>query len=222
MTILLVLSSDAQAALFSRTFNHAGFCVDVVQTASAATATCLAKRFELILFDLAVFDADGLSWLKALRAQQDMTPVVLLAAEGVLPSDVTALGICEYLTKPVSPENLVDRARTISRMAAEKGGSELSLGNLLVDTPMHQVIVEDRARNFTVSEVILLEQLMRHRRRIVGRQFLERIVYGARDNIGSNAIEAHMSRLRRRLREVGATVRIQTIRSVGYMIEEAC
>jgi two-component system response regulator TctD len=218
MTVLLVEHSERLATLVTRNLERAGFGVDLAQTAAAASAACAATKFELVLFDLDVPDVRGLSWLKAMRERHDMTPVILLAAEDGLRAEAMKFGVDDCLIKPVAPEELVARARAVRR-SADGLEAALCLGNLIVDTAMRQVIVDDRARNFSVSEVTLLGHLIRHRRRIVRKESLGEAMYGSRDAV--NAIEAHMYRLRRRLREVGAKVRIQTVRRIGYIIEEA-
>jgi DNA-binding response OmpR family regulator len=220
MTVLLVEDSERLASLVTRNLERAGFGVDVAQTGAAASAACSSMRFELVLCDLDVPDVAGLSWFRALRERRDMTPVILLATEDSLRSEALRSGADDCLIKPVAPEELVARARAI-RQSADGLDDALHLGNVIVDTTLRQVIVDDRARNFSLSEVTLLEQLIRHRRRIVGKGLLEGAVYGTRTNVGGNAIEAHLYRLRRRLRDAGAKLSIQTVRRVGYVIDEA-
>ena len=99
-------------------------------------------------------------------------------------------------------------------------GLALKVGNLTLDTVARQVFVGDKPITVPAKELEVLEHLLRRSGKVVSRSLLEGGLYGPMQEIESNALEVHVHRLRRRLIEVGASVRVQTVRGVGYMISE--
>ena len=83
-----------------------------------------------------------------------------------------------------------------------------------------QVFVDDRPITFSAREIAVLEHLLRRSGRVVAKNLLENSLYGPTQEVGSNAVEVHVHRLRRHLVETGASVQVHTVRGVGYMIGE--
>src|SRR5262249_42162226 len=117
-------------------------------------------------------------------------------------------------------EELVARLQALLRRPGNLLGMALRLGNLTLDTIARQVFVDERPVTFLPREVTLLEQLLRRSGRVVAKNVLESTLYGLSQEVGSNAIEVYVHRLRRHLAEIGAAVQVHTVRGVGYMIAE--
>ena len=100
-------------------------------------------------------------------------------------------------------------------------GGRLTLGNVALDTEGRQVIVDGTVRPFSSRETAVLEILLRRCGNVAPKRLFEDHLFGLTDEIGSNAVEVYIHRLRRMLADSGATVQVHTVRGVGYMLAEA-
>jgi len=222
MRLLLVEDNERFAALLKRGLVTAGFFVDVLPTAKDATAALRESRFEIVVLDLGLPDADGLDVLGEMRDRQDATPVLILTARGGLEDRVIGLqsGADDYLVKPFALEELVARLQALLRRPGNLLGVSLSLGNVILDTTARQVFVNDQPIFFSPREITVLEHLLRRSGRVVAKNVLVDNLYGLSQEVGSNAVEVYVHRLRRHLTDAGASVQIHTLRGVGYLIAE--
>ncbi len=220
MRVLLIEDNERFAALLKQGLVGAGFVVDVLSTAEEAAAALRSSRFEIVVLDLGLPDADGLDVLVEMRRRQDATPVLILTARGSLKDRVTGLqsGADDYLVKPFALEELVARLQALLRRPGNLLGVALKLGNVTLDTVARQVFVGDRPIFFSPRESAVLEHLLRRSGRVVAKTFLEDSLYGLSQEVGSNAVEVYVHRVRKHLAEVGASVHIHTLRGVGYLI----
>jgi len=222
MRLLLIEDNERFAALLKQGLASAGFVVDVLSTAEDAAAALRTSRFEIVVLDLGLPDADGLDVLVEMRARQDATPVLILTARGNLKDRVTGLqsGADDYLVKPFALEELVARLQALLRRPGNLLGVALKLGNVTLDTVARQVFVGDQPIFFSPREIAVLEHLLRRSGRVVAKTLLEDNLYGLSQEVGSNAVEVYVHRVRKHLAEVGASVHIHTLRGVGYLIAE--
>ena len=222
MRLLLVEDNERFAVLLKRGLAAAGFVVDVLPTAEAAAAALRANRFEIVVLDLGLPDADGLDVLGEMRRRQDATPVLILTARGSLEDRVIGLqsGADDYLVKPFALEELIARLQALLRRPGNLLGVTLQLGNIALDTVARQVFVGDQPIFFSAREIAVLEQLLRRSGRVVAKNLLADNLYGLSQEVGSNAVEVYVHRLRKHFAEAGASVQIHTLRGVGYLIAE--
>jgi DNA-binding response OmpR family regulator len=220
--LLLVEDNERFAALLKKGLGRSGFAVDIIATADDATAALKSGRWDIVVLDLGLPDADGLDVLTDLRRRADTTPVLILSARGTLRDRIVGFeaGADDYLVKPFAFEELVARLQALLRRPGHLLGLALKVGNLSLDTVARQVFVADKPIVFPARELAVLEHLLRHSGKVVAKSQLENAVYGPMQEVTSNAVEVHLHRLRQRLIEVGASVRVHTVRGVGYMIRE--
>ena len=222
MRLLLVEDNERFAVLLKRGLAAAGCVVDVLPTAEAAAAALRASRFDIVVLDLGLPDTDGLDVLGEMRRHQDATPVLILTARGSLEDRVIGLqsGADDYLVKPFALEELIARLQALLRRPGNLLGVTLQLGNIALDTVARQVFVGDQPIFFSAREIAVLEQLLRRSGRVVAKNLLADNLYGLSQEVGSNAVEVYVHRLRKHLAEAGASVQIHTLRGVGYLIAE--
>ncbi|HEY1798198.1 MAG TPA: response regulator transcription factor [Stellaceae bacterium] len=222
MRLLLVEDNERFAALLKQGLAAAGFTVDVLSTAADAAAALRTSRPDVVILDLGLPDADGLTVLSEMRDRGDATPVLILTARGSVKDRVGGLqsGADDYMVKPFALEELVARLHALLRRPGNLLGLALRLGNLTLDTVARQVFVGEAPVAFSAREVAVLEHLLRRSGRVVAKTLLESSLYGLSQEVGSNAVEVYVHRLRRHLAEIGASVQVHTVRGVGYMIAE--
>jgi two-component system response regulator TctD len=223
MRLLIIEDNERLASLIQKGLEKVGFNSDVVATATDAADALAASHYDVVTVDLGLPDQDGLTVLRSMRSRGNTTPVIVLTARGTVRDRVAGLdaGADDYLVKPFALEELIARINALMRRPANLLGHALRLGNLTFDTTARQVFVGDKPCVLTARELAILEGLMRRKGRVVSKRLLENDLYGLSDEVGSNAVEVYVHRLRKRLGELGAGVRIDTLRGLGYSISDA-
>jgi two-component system OmpR family response regulator len=184
-----------------------------------AVAALRGEPFDALLVDWQLPDGSGLQWLKARRARGDSTPALMLTARDRLQERIEGLdgGADDYLVKPFEPEELAARLRAISRRRAGGAGPRQAFGTVEVDLGAKAAWVDGRRAELTAREWAVLEALVLRPGRIVPKAELEHLVLGFESELASNALEVHVSALRRKL----GRALIETVRGLGYRIAGA-
>lgn len=191
-----------------------GHPTDFVASLAEARRYLAAATYDLILLDLLLPDGRGLDFLRELRAGGSTVPVIILTALDQVSHRIAGLnaGADDYLVKPFDLSELSARVSAVSRRYSGNPNPLVTLGELRIDTAGRSVMRGDAHIDLTASEWALLEALIQRPGLIVSRSRLEDRLYSFNEEIGSNTIEVHMSRLRKKL---GADV-IETLRGLGY------
>lgn len=222
MRLLIVEDNLELSGLVADGLTAAGFAVDMVDAAEPAQLAIETRHYAAVVLDLGLPDADGLSLLREMRARRDSTPVLVITSRGGLDDRLTGLraGADDYLLKPFAMEELAERVRALLRRPGEILGDLLQVGDLALDTQARQVFVRGEPLLFSGRELTLLELLMRRTGRVLLKQHVEGHLFGLGAEVGSNAVEVQVHRLRRRLEPLKARAAIHTVRGVGYMLAE--
>ena len=222
MRLLVVEDNEELSQLLVKALAAAGFAADVAATAAFASEALATTRFAAVILDLGLPDADGLSVLRELRQRRDPTPVLILTARSAVPRRVEALssGADDYLVKPFAFEELIARLEALLRRPGNVLGLSLQVGNVSLDTEARQVFVAEQTQFFSAREVTVLEILMRRNGRVVPQRLIEDTVFGRSADVISNAAEVYVHRVREKLANANANVRIHTVRGVGYILLE--
>jgi DNA-binding response OmpR family regulator len=221
MRILLVEDEPDMAALLRSALEKHDFVTDIAPSIEIAIEAIETIAHDLVLLDRQLGDGDGASLIAYLRKRRPNVPIVILSARGSANDRVEGLnlGADDYLPKPFVISELVARLRAVLRRPSQVTSKPLSLGNLAFDLNQGEVFVSGERLDLPRREYLVLESLMRRAGRTVRRNLLEEEVYGADDEIQSNSLEAHISRLRRKLADAGASVIIHPVRGVGYLLK---
>ncbi len=219
--ILLIEDEPEMARLVAGNLTRAGLLVDVAGTHEMALATLAAARFSLVLLDRGLPDGEGLTLLPAIRASQPGAPVILLTAQDRLDDKVRGLdaGADDYLTKPFFTDELMARIRAALRRPGAEAPAPVTCGRLSFDLQNREASIDETPLALGRRELLVLEALVRRVGRVVQRDALLEAVYSLDDEVQPKALDAHVSRLRRRLTERGAKVTIHPVRNVGYMLK---
>lgn len=221
MRILLVEDNSRLSELIVAELERAGMGVDRFGTAREAAAALSAIRYDVAILDLGLPDGDGIDVLRGARREGVHTPILILTARDGLKDRVHGLnaGADDYLLKPFAMEELVARTNALMRRPGGALGVTLTLGNVRFDSVAREMRIGERVVLAPRRELDVLEQLMRRAGRVVSKPWLTDALYGLEDEGSSNSIEVAVHRLRKRLHGEGATVRIHTLRGVGYMLQ---
>ena len=164
-------------------------------------------QYAAIVLDLGLPDEDGLTLLRDMRRRGDSTPVLVLTARDGVSDRVTGLreGADDYLAKPFAMEELVARLQALLRRPGNLLGQLLTFGNVALDTEGRQVFVDGAARAFPARETAVLEILLRRGGNVAPKRLFEDHLFGLSGDVGSNAVEVYVHRLRKMLGDAGAT-----------------
>ena len=222
MRILLVEDEPEMAAALIAALARHDLLVDHVANLAHAAQAVRGELHDAIVLDRQLPDGEGLALLARWRADGLATPVIVLTARGELDARIAGLdsGADDYLAKPFAVEELLARLRAILRRPAALQAEVLRVGSLQFDTAHREASVAATPLKLPRREALVLEALLRRRGRTVLREALQEAVYGFDDAIQSNALDTHVSRVRRKLEDAGADVEIHTIRGVGYLLRQ--
>lgn len=217
MRALVVEDSPDVAQHVADALTAAGFVVDHARDGEDAWFRGDTGEYDLIILDLGLPKLDGLSVLKRWRGAGRLFPVMILSARGDWIEKVEGIeaGADDYLGKPFEMGELVARARGLVRRAAGRGASVMRFGTLLLDTARMSANVAGTPVRLSPLEYRLLNYLAHHAGRPVSAGEIADHLYGLSEQADVNAVEAVVTRLRKKL---GAEV-IQTRRGFGYLLE---
>lgn len=222
MRILIVEDEPELVQMLTEALAKHGFLADGFASIETAEEAIAMIPYDLILLDRHLEDGDGASLISFIRNRRPHTPTIVLSAMGTAADRIEGLnlGADDYLAKPFTVEELVARMRAVLRRPSQVETAALSMGNMSLDQQHAKIAVGGGALDLPRREYLVLESLMRRAGRTVRRSVLLEEVFGVDDEIQSNSLEAHISRLRRKLMEAGSTVTIHPVRGVGYLLKQ--
>lgn len=222
MRLLIVEDNVRLAALMARLVGENGYAADIAASVEEAHAAIALVDYDVILLDLSLPDGDGRNILNAVRQRQSGAFVLVVTARGDVVSRVSALnaGADDYIVKPFSDEELIARIRAVRRRTRQIQDEVLAAGNIRLDTGSLSLTISGRTVSMPRRELSVLLALLNQFGRVLSKERLERAIYTLDAEVTTNAVEAAVSRLRRRLNLEGASVDLVAMRGIGYILTE--
>ena len=220
MRVLAIEDESNFAELLRLNLARRGFATDTAGTVSEAEACMAVANYDIVLLDRRLPDGDGLKLLRDLRAAESGVGVIVITARDAVQDRIEGLncGADDYIVKPFAIDELVARMGAVLRRPGGALGLELRIADIALNTATREIRVGGAPLILPRRELSILELLMRAPGRVVTRDKLMEHLYGFEDDPNSNAIDANVSRLRRRLKEAGSGIGIRVVRGIGYMI----
>ncbi|MGX5669028.1 response regulator transcription factor [Rhizobium daejeonense] len=220
MRILLLEDEPEMARALLEALRRRDVLADHVSTISDAHALARDGAYDVLVLDRRLPDGEGLNLVASLRRSRFSVPILVLTALGSVDHRVDGLdaGADDYLAKPFAIEELLARLRALYRRGPSLSDKYPWFGNLSIDPRSNEVSIDGFVIELRRREYLVLEALMRRPNRIVTRANLIEAVYTLDDEIESNALDAHISRIRKKLAQAGATVEIRAVRNIGYLV----
>jgi DNA-binding response OmpR family regulator len=227
MRILLIEDDAVLQAVMLRSLTDAGHRVDAASHLEEAAHFWQVQAYDVVLLDLNLplngqtnaTQGSGLSLLRAARSRGDRTPVLVLTARNRTDERIAGLdaGADDYLGKPFDLAEIEARLRALARRAL---GAEdvVQVGRLLLQRKNRRILVDDQDLALPAREFEVLWELMSPPGRTVSKRELSDKLSSFEEALADNALEAFISRLRKKLSGSGATIR--TLRGIGYFLEE--
>jgi len=220
MRLLLLEDNERLGTLVSEGLTGAGMAVDWCRSIDEASAALAAASYDLVLIDLGLPDGDGLDLVRDIRSRGDTVPILILTARDALGDRVAGLdaGADDYLVKPFANAELAARCRALLRRPGHRLTPVLTAGDLSFDTATRQAAFRGIPVELSKREGSVLEALMRRAGSVMTKEALEDALYAFNEPVTPNALEAAVSRLRKRLEEAGAGDLLHTVRGLGYLL----
>jgi two-component system, OmpR family, copper resistance phosphate regulon response regulator CusR len=221
MKILVVEDEKKVAAFIQRGLESENFTVEAAYNGNDGLKLAYDTSFDIIILDLMLPGIDGLTLLQRLRESDVHTPVLILTARGETEDRIGGLnlGADDYLVKPFAFGELLARLRALVRRSYNQTNTLLGYGDLTINLQTHEVNRADERIELTPKEYALLEFLVLNVNRALNRVSIAEHVWNYDFDRGTNFIDVHINRLRKKIDEGYEDKHIQTVRGYGYIFK---
>ncbi|BFT76118.1 response regulator transcription factor [Paenibacillus sp. P36] len=222
MRLLIVEDEIHLAEALTQILKKHNYSVDTVHDGQSGLDNALSGIYDLLLLDIMLPEIDGITLLKTIRSKGIATPVILLTAKGEISDKITGLdhGADDYVAKPFSTEELLARIRAALRRKGEVVAEDaLKFGDIELNTGTLKLTCSGKELKLILKESELLELLMSRKQAVISKEQIIEKLWGFDSEVEHNNVEVYISFLRKKLTFLQSSVRITTIRGVGYVLE---
>lgn len=197
------------------------YAVDAVYDGQEALDYLEDEVYDGVILDIMMPKLDGLSVLSTIRKEGNNVPVLLLTAKGEVDDKVKGLdlGANDYLAKPFDVKELLARIRAITRINTSSQDSSMSFGNIKLDRTTYELSGEKQTLKLPNKEFQMLELLLANPKQVISTERIFEKIWGYDSDTELNIVWVYIAYLRKKLKKVGANVKIQAHRNVGYSLE---
>lgn len=221
MKILVVEDSKKLQKSLSAGLRRLGYAVDIAKDGEQGITFAMHSEYDVIVLDLMLPKKSGLEVLQEIRNSNRRSEVLILSARDQTRDRVAGLqqGADDYLVKPFSFDELHARIQALVRRKFNQKSPILSIKEISIDTSLHIAYCGIECLPLTRTEMSMLEYLALNRGRVISPEKLHNQIYDTNSYSSRNAIEVHMSSLRKKIRAQGIRDLIKTKRGFGYFID---
>lgn len=222
MRILIIEDNKKQCYLLQFQLEQEGYEADVCFDGSDADYYLSQNAYDLIILDRMLPHKDGIAVLQEMRSNKNMTPVIMLTALGELTDKISGLdsGADDYLVKPFEFGELMARIRCLLRRPQNlESLNQINVGDVIYSQETNALTGTAGSCTLSQKEGQLLELFLRNPNQILQRNTILSRIWGADYEIEDGNLDNYIYFIRRRLKNVGSTLHIKTIRGVGYRLE---
>jgi DNA-binding response OmpR family regulator len=214
MKVLVIEDQPSLLDAISVHLKRGGFVVDGASTLRSAKSLVKASKYDGIFLDLALPDGSGLDFLRDLRQSGFKTPVIVMTARDQVSDRIMGLeaGADDYVVKPFDLDEVTARFHAVLRRYQGSSSSVVQIGVFKIDKVGHRLLKADQEVPLTAKEWAVVERLTRHRDAVVSKEDLEETLFSIDDDVMSNTLEVHISRIRKKI----GKHHIETLRNLGY------
>lgn len=222
MRILIVEDETHLAEALSQILKKNHYSVDVVHDGQSGLDSALSGIYDLLLLDIMLPEMDGITLLKTLRNEGIATPVIMLTARGEVDDRITGLdyGADDYVAKPFSTGELLARIRAALRRRGEVVPEDgLKFSDIELNTANLKLTCKGKELKLILKECELMELLIMRKTAVTSKEQIIEKLWGFDSEAEHNNVEVYISFLRKKLNFLQSSVRINTLRGVGYVLE---
>lgn len=223
MRILIVEDEVHLAEALTQILRKNNYTVDAAYDGESGLDNALSDIYDLIVLDIMLPKMDGISVLRNIREEGLSTPVILLTAKGEISDKVAGLdsGADDYLAKPFATEELLARIRALSRRKGEViVDNTLKFGDIELNPSTLKLSRGSKEVKLILKESELLELLISRKNAATSKELIIEKLWGFDSDVEYNHVEVYISFLRKKLSFLNSEVKINTVRGVGYILEE--
>lgn len=222
MRILVVEDQKDLNKIITKRLTVEGYSVDSCFDGEAVFDYIDTASYDCIIMDIMMPKQDGLTTLRQMRSEGDMTPVLFLTAKDTVEDKVIGLdlGANDYLIKPFAFEELLARIRVITRKTSKQVSSIFTVGDLVMDLSTHRVHRAGKEISLSSKEFALLEYMMRNKGIVLSREKIENNLWNYDYAGGTNAVDVYIRYLRKKIDDEYQVKLIHTVRGAGYVLKE--
>ena len=223
MRILIVEDDGDLAEAIAKFLRSQNYTIDLATDGEMAWNYLEIYEYDLLLLDVILPKGDGIALCRQLRSRQYTMPIFLLTALDNKRNKIMGLdaGADDYLVKPIDPEELVARIRSLLRRGRTQAFPVLSWEKLRLDPSTCTVTYDEKPLRLTPKEYSLLELFLRHQNRVFSQNTILEHLWSLEDPPNESTVRAHIKGLRKSLQEAGAPKdAIETVYGLGYRLKK--
>ena len=223
MNILIIEDEYSLADAVAETLKSEKFNVTIKTNGEEGEDEALTENYDMILLDVMLPKKNGFDILKTLRHEKIKTPIIMLTAKSEIEDKLNGLehGADDYITKPFSVRELIARIKVVLKRTNNIDNIDcLEFGDLTLDLKNAKLKCANNEIQISGKELNLLEQLLLNKNQVSSRESLLERIWGFDSEAEYNNVEVYITFIRRKLKLIGSSVNIKSVRGVGYKLEE--
>ncbi len=220
MKILLVEDHVHMALAIGEVLKKNKFVVDIANDGGIGLEYALSNKYDVIILDIMMPVHDGYYILSRIRESKIMTPVIMLTAKSEVTDKIKGLdlGADDYLAKPFDTLELLARIRALLRRNESIVSNEFIFNDVLLNIDELKLSYSSKCYDLTLKETLLLAMFFKNPNKVIAKEIIINKLWSYDKVVIDNNVEVYISFVRKKLNSLNTSVKIVTIRGVGYKL----